>query len=77
MINTAIKLILENNGTVMQMVEVEIELLKNKLNHLIGEGAGFEEVYELSVRLDKLIVQYYSVRNTDRVKSHQTDLNYI
>lgn len=41
------------------MVILEIEALKKKLNHLISQGAELSDVYELSVQLDKLIVQYY------------------
>lgn len=44
------------------MLEARIELLKRKLNRLLEEGAGFERVYGLSVRLDKLITRYYIER---------------
>ncbi|MCX8130121.1 MAG: aspartyl-phosphate phosphatase Spo0E family protein [Clostridia bacterium] len=44
------------------MVEVQIEALQNELNHLIDRGYNFTEVYELSVKLDKLILQYYNER---------------
>lgn len=41
------------------MLEVEIKILQQRLNHLIGRGWNFKEVYELSVELDRLIAQYY------------------
>ncbi|MCX7921317.1 MAG: aspartyl-phosphate phosphatase Spo0E family protein [Clostridia bacterium] len=41
------------------MIEAEIETLKCQLNNAIDRGFDYAEIYELSVRLDKLIVQYY------------------
>jgi FtsZ-binding cell division protein ZapB len=41
------------------MIEMQIEILKEKLNRLVDEGLHSNEVYELSTKLDKLIVEYY------------------
>lgn len=41
------------------MIDATIITLKEELGQLINEGADNEKIYELSVRLDKLIVQYY------------------
>lgn len=43
----------------MREVKAEIEALKEELDRLIDNGACFSEVYEVSVRLDKLIVSFY------------------
>jgi hypothetical protein len=40
-------------------VRQNIEELKMKLDSLIDEGADFAEIYDISVKLDKLIVAYY------------------
>jgi hypothetical protein len=42
------------------MVKSEIESMKKELNRLIDSEAGFNKVYEISVRLDRLIVRYYT-----------------
>ncbi|MEG6611921.1 aspartyl-phosphate phosphatase Spo0E family protein [Pseudoclostridium thermosuccinogenes] len=48
------------------MIKSEIEALKRELNCRINEGADFNDVYELSVKLDKLILQYYKERGINR-----------
>lgn len=40
----------------LQEVKAEIEAIKSELDKLIDSGAGFAEIYETSLRLDKLIV---------------------
>ena len=47
------------------MIKSRIEALKRELNRRISEGADFKDVYEISVELDKLILQYYKTRNGD------------
>lgn len=42
-----------------QDVKTEIEVLKRELGRLIDLGASFKEIYNLSVKLDKLIVTFY------------------
>jgi len=44
------------------MIKSRIEALKRELNRRISEGANFSDVYEISVELDKLILQYYKKR---------------
>lgn len=44
----------------MILIKDEIEALKYELNCLIGRNADFASVYELSVKLDGLIMQYYN-----------------
>ena len=44
----------------IEEIESEIEKLKMKLYGLLDSNGDFAEVYELSVKLDKLIVKYYS-----------------
>jgi hypothetical protein len=41
------------------MLKYEIEQLQYRLNHLIECGYNDEEIYQLSVELDKLIAEFY------------------
>lgn len=41
------------------MLEERINVLKRKLDRKVGAGCSFEDVYELSTKLDKLIARYY------------------
>ncbi len=41
------------------MVEDKISVLQNEINTLIEEGSSLLDVYELSLELDRLILQYY------------------
>lgn len=43
------------NGRMMK----KIDLLREKLDKLIQNGAPYEEVYAVSTQLDKYIVKYY------------------
>lgn len=45
------------------MLEERIEYLKQKLNSIINEGLDSKTVYNLSVELDRLIVEYYEKNN--------------
>lgn len=47
------------DGGVVPVLEAEIEVLKEELNKLIENGTDELGVYDLSVRLDQLIVEYY------------------
>ena len=54
------------------MVEVEIRELQKELNRLIDQGTNLAELYELSVRLDSLIVKFYSEKKFSE-KSEDND----
>lgn len=41
------------------MKEKELDELKRKLDILIENGASKDEIYEMSVKVDKMIVEYY------------------
>lgn len=43
----------------LQELKTEIEALKTELNKLIDLGASFNEIYIVSVKLDKLIVVFH------------------
>ena len=45
------------------MLENEIQALQNELNQLLEVNEDYSKVYELSVKLDRLIVQYYKREN--------------
>jgi len=47
------------NGGV-DMNELKIQALQNQLNHMIDNNVDFNKIYELSLELDILIVQYYN-----------------
>lgn len=42
------------------MLECEINNLRKELNDMISRGASFQEVYTVSIILDKLIVAFYT-----------------
>ena len=42
-----------------QDIKEEIEAVKRELCRLIDIEAGFKEIYKTSIRLDKLIVNFY------------------
>ena len=48
------------------MIKTQIEALKYELNNRIGQGIELKDVYELSVKLDKLILQYYTEERSSR-----------
>ena len=41
------------------MLNEKIELLRKKLNRLVKNNAPYEEIYKVSIELDKYIVEYY------------------
>ncbi len=46
----------------------EINILRDKLNESIEENQDYEIIYDLSVKLDKLIASYYEDENI--IKEH-------
>ena len=46
------------------MLNDEICKLRNKLNKSIEEGADYDIIYKLSVKLDELIVKYYMMETS-------------
>ncbi|NLP14017.1 MAG: Spo0E family sporulation regulatory protein-aspartic acid phosphatase [Clostridium sp.] len=42
------------------MNQLKIQDLQTQLNRLIDKGDDYSKIYELSVKLDMLIVQYYN-----------------
>jgi hypothetical protein len=49
----------------MNMIYGEIDALRTELNNLILRDAAYEEIYKLSIQLDKLIVLYYNHEVSD------------
>ena len=43
----------------LEEIKAEIEVLQSELGRLIDSEANFNEIYRVSVKLDKLIVNYY------------------
>ncbi len=41
---------------------MEIEALQNDLNGLISNNAGFDEIYSLSMMLDRSLVRLYRIK---------------
>lgn len=46
-------------GELVNMLEDEILIARDKLNESIITGKDYNEVYRLSVELDELIAKYY------------------
>ena len=42
------------------MIGYEINSLREELDQLIALGANFQEIYTMSIKLDKLIVDFYT-----------------
>lgn len=42
------------------MNDLKIQALQTQLNHMIDNDVDFSKIYELSLELDILIVQYYN-----------------
>ncbi|MGE4283694.1 MAG: aspartyl-phosphate phosphatase Spo0E family protein [Clostridia bacterium] len=49
------------NGVIL-MLNDQIVVLRNKLDTLLLGNADYEQIYAVSIELDKLIVQYYAQR---------------
>ncbi|TYQ13052.1 UNVERIFIED_CONTAM: Spo0E like sporulation regulatory protein [Acetivibrio alkalicellulosi] len=42
------------------MNQTIIRVMQDKLNNMIDSGDDYTKIYEMSVKLDSLIVQYYN-----------------
>jgi len=60
---------LQKKMVVFHMNQLKIQDLQTQLNHLIDKGDDFSKIYELSVKLDMLIVQYYN----EKLKHKKTE----
>lgn len=54
----------DEKGELVNMLEDEILIARDKLNESIITGKDYSEVYRLSVELDELIAKYY-LRNEE------------
>lgn len=65
---------IQKKMVVCNMNQLKIQDLQTQLNHLIDKGGDYSQIYELSVKLDMLIVQYYN----EELKQKKGDcrLNY-
>ena len=50
----------------MEKLLKDINLLKEELDSLLESNASYEEIYILSAKIDKLLVEYYS--SQDKIK---------
>lgn len=52
----------------MEELEVKIEKLREKLNEFMGnrEAHEYEEILDVSIKLDKLIYKYYALINKEK-----------
>ncbi|MDK2798865.1 MAG: Spo0E like sporulation regulatory protein [Clostridiales bacterium] len=57
------------------MLNDQIVLLRNKLNNLLIKDADYEQIYAISIELDKLIVEYYNQIKAVRKQSGNTVQN--
>ena len=51
------------------MLYEEILKLRRKLDENIKNGADYEEIYDISVKLDKLITKYYKDKMEKEAKT--------
>ena len=49
------------------MLNEEICKLRDKLNKSIEENCTYEEIYKISVELDKLIAEFYSKEDVNQI----------
>lgn len=57
------------------MVIEEINVLKKELENQITENVSYDKLYETSVKIDTLLIEYY--KNKDTLKDNfKENLNY-
>lgn len=57
------------------MVIEEINILKKELENQITENVSYDKLYETSVKIDTLLIEYY--KNKDMLKDNfKENLNY-
>ena len=57
------------------MVIEEINILKKELENQITENVSYDKLYETSVKIDTLLIEYY--KNKDTLKDNfKENLNY-
>lgn len=57
------------------MVIEEINILKKELENQITENVSYDKLYETSVKIDTLLIEYY--KNKDALKDNfKENLNY-
>ncbi len=47
----------------VEMLKMEIEILREQLNHHIQYGSSYEQIYDVSIQLDQLITAFYQNQN--------------
>ena len=50
------------------MVDEKILKLRRELNDSIKEGKDYDKIYELSIKLDKVITEYYNAKLKQMVR---------
>lgn len=56
------------------MLTEDINDLKKVLEDKINQNSSYDEIYETSVKIDKLLVKYYE--QEEKVRSARKGLNY-
>lgn len=57
------------------MLDQQIHELRNELNHMMIEEVDYDEVYAVSIELDKLITEYYHQQQRDEQRQELKDLS--
>ena len=57
------------------MVIEEINVLKKELENQITENVSYDKLYETSVKIDTLLIEYYKTKDTLK-DSFKENLNY-
>ncbi|HHX18807.1 MAG TPA: Spo0E family sporulation regulatory protein-aspartic acid phosphatase [Clostridium sp.] len=58
------------------MAQREIRLLQDKLNDMIDCGDDYAKIYEMSVKLDLLIVKYYNELLKSNCSNQKSNLKF-
>ncbi|WHH58883.1 aspartyl-phosphate phosphatase Spo0E family protein [Petroclostridium sp. X23] len=51
------------------MLNDQIVALRNKLNNLLVRNADYDQIYAISIELDKLIVEYYNQSDSKKAQN--------
>ncbi len=49
------------------MIDEKLEKLKKELDLLVESGASKDEIYEISVKIDKLLIEYYKAHELGEI----------
>lgn len=51
----------------LEVIKTQLNVLRKELYNLLGTNATFQEVYEISIKIDALIVVYYKEQKFETI----------